>query len=372
MAFRFHVLGIPHTITVPEYSTCAFTQKVVKLCKMLTANGHRVIHYGHKASVVDCVEHVTVTTDKDLLDSYGSHDWRKSGWPSFAKTDPVYIAFYANAILAIKRRGKPGDFLLCSFGDWHRPVADACPELLVVESGIGYPDGAFAKFRVYESYAIMHAYQGQQKIARSSNDFWHDAVIPNAFDLKDFTFSEKKQDYFLFLGRVTDAKGVHIAAQISQATKTPLIVAGPGDYDLSSYGSQIQKIGVVGPAERMRLLRDARALLAPSTFMEPFCGVQVEAMLSGTPVISSDWGALAEYNKHGRTGYRCKTFEHFEWAARNIGKIEPKACRDWAIRFSLENVAPMYDEYFQSVANSRVGAGWYTKNPGRTNLDFTT
>jgi glycosyltransferase involved in cell wall biosynthesis len=369
---RFHVLAVPHAVTVPEYSTCAFTQKVLKLCKMLTANGHHVIHYGHEKSVVDCTEHVTVTTDADLVASYGDHDWKTKGWPPFAKTDPIYNTFYANAISAVRSRCEPGDFLLCSFGDWHRPVADIFPEMLIVESGIGYPDGTFAKFRVFESYAAMHAHQGIQKIKTSSNDFWHDVVIPNAFDISDFEFSNQKKDYFLFLGRVTSAKGVHVAAQISQTAGIPLIVAGPGDFDLSQYGSQIKKVGVAGPDMRKLLLRDARALIAPSTFMEPFCGTQVEAMLSGTPVISTDWGAFAEYNLHGRTGYRCKTFEHFEWAARNIDKISPLACRAWAERFSLENVAPMYDEYFQSVANSRVGAGWYTKSPHRTDLNNVT
>ena len=151
-----------------------------------------------------------------------------------------------------------------------------------------------------------------------------------------------------------------------------LIVAGAGGLTgnetrtgrpVSEYA---ELVGVVGPDERKRLMARAKATLAPSTFLEPFCGVQIESMLSGTPVISSDWGAFAEYNIHGVTGYRCRTFEHFTWAARNIHTIDPHACRAWAERnFSLERVADMYDEYFFSVHNIFSGKGWYQKNEER-------
>ncbi len=235
--------------------------------------------------------------------------------------------------------------------------------MIVVESGIGYPNGTFAKFKIYESYAIMHAYQGNAAAMSASNEFWYDAVIPNAFNLGDFEFSNQKKDYLLFLGRLNSGKGIHIAKQLAEKTNTPLVIAGPGVQEPPT--ELISYVGNAGPIKRRALLRNARATICASTFLEPFCGVQIESMLSGTPVISSDWGAFAEYNLQGKTGFRCRTFEQFEWAVRNIHQIMPSDCRDWAEQFSLENVAPRYTDYFQSVKDIFGGKGWYEPRPER-------
>ena len=56
---RFHCLRIPHTISSREYLPCAFTQKVVNFCEMMTKLGHNVFHYGNQASEVYCTEHVS-------------------------------------------------------------------------------------------------------------------------------------------------------------------------------------------------------------------------------------------------------------------------------------------------------------------------
>lgn len=375
MKFRFHALGIPHTVSSREYISCAFTQKVVKFCDMMHKRGHEVIHYGHADSDVVCSEHVTVTNN-DILDlAYDNYDWRNSSF-KFDVEDIAYKYFYKNTIKQIGKRKQPGDFLLCFWGHGHRAIADAHPDMMIVEPGIGYPGGIFAPYRIFESHSILTAYYGMDAVGTSGKYGWYDAVIPNYFDVRDFDYCEEKDDYFLYLGRIGEHKGVHIAIQACQVTGSKLIIAGQGDINSINYDKKSGDIEYVGYADydkRRQLMSKAKAQFVCTLYGEPFGGVQIEAMMSGTPVISTDWGCFTELNLHGITGYRCRLFEHFVWATRNIHKINPKNCRDWAVNnFSLDKVATMYEEYFSNIRRINNKTGWYTPNNKRDNLDWAT
>jgi glycosyltransferase involved in cell wall biosynthesis len=73
----------------------------------------------------------------------------------------------------------------------------------------------------------------------------------------------------------------------------------------------------------------------------------LEAFISGTPVLSTDWGGLAEYNIHGQTGFRCRSLNEFYHALGIIDNIKPSFCREYAEEnFTISLVARMYENYF--------------------------
>lgn len=378
MKFRLHILGIPHTVTHPDYSACAYQTKVRRLCKMMKGLGHYVVHYGCEGSEVICDEHVSVTTPADLKAAYGDFDFHKEVF-RFNTEDSCYQTFYRNAIREIGLRKQKNDFLLCMWGHGHRTVADAHQDMIVVEPGIGYAGGHFAPWKVFESYALLHAYLGLNAVGTAGHCENYSVVIPNYFDLEDFTFSDKKDSYFLCLGRVNAGKGVHIAIQVCEAIGVRLVIAGQGSLADIGYGGEGQqpvpdKVSFVGHADieqRRKLLSKARGLFLLSQYAEPFGGVAVEAMLSGTPVITSDWGVFCETVPHGLVGYRCRTFADMLWAVRNIDRIRPAACREWAeANYSMKRVALMYEKFFEDVMDVHTGKGWYEPHPERTELSW--
>lgn len=387
--FRFHLLGLPHAITRKEETLCAFTQLVYRLSKMLTGLGHEVYHYGTEGSELPCTEHIDVLTQAVQKEAYGDWSSKNQLWIHNG-SDLAYRTFRKNAIEEIRKRAQPRDMILISNGSWLAEVGNAFPSLQAIEPIVGYI-GFYSNYKVFASYAWMHHLIGRLSGARSvsqktkAENFaigsWYDAVIPHFFDPDEFTFSEKKDDYYLFLGRLITRKGPHIAADLTKRLGAKLVVAGQPLYakepmrtkslrDLGLVQPHIEYVGTVGLEERNKLLANARAVIIPSLYFEPFGLVAVEALLCGTPVITTDWGSFPEIVLQGEVGYRCRTMDDFLWAARNIDKIDPGRCRKYAVaNYSMERVAKAYQEYFTKVQD-RYEGGWYQEHPERKDLDW--
>jgi len=368
---RIHVLGLPHTITHPDYNGCAFTQKVRKFLQMFANTEHELFHYGHADSQITLapnIHHVTVTDNSTLRTAYGSdyvdnQSWRERGFAHYYRIDDyAHSTFSANTVKAIAERKQPHDFVLHFWGLGTKPIADAHPDLINVEPGIGNGSG-FARWRVYESYTLRAACEGINSVNYCRQDWYH-TVIPNSFDARDFVFNANKEDYALYLGRIGYNKGVDIAIEATAAAGQRLIVAGQGslrDLGYTQVPDHVTEYGYADSEARKTLLSNASSLIIGSRYSEPFGGVMVEAWLSGTPVVSPDWGAFGEFNIQNKTGYRCRTLRHFVTALTDCraGAINHRDCYEHGLQFTLDRIRPHYESYFSDILDTYTGAGWY-------------
>jgi glycosyltransferase involved in cell wall biosynthesis len=357
---RFHLLGLAHIPTNKQIESCAYSQKIRRLSAMLRRHGHEVLFYGIENSDVDCNEFTKVVDGETLRKVYGDYDWKKD----FFKHDPkdeAHQTFNRNAIEAIKACKKPRDTLLCPMGNYQKPIADAVGVDLVVESGIGY-EGIFCSHRVFESYAWMHYLYG--RVVQNDGSFY-DTVIPNAYHPSEFPFEAKKDDYLLYIGRLIDRKGVRVAIDTAKRTGRRLLIAGQGDINHFCNEDErkkykIEYLGTVLGEQKVKLYQKAHAVMTPTFYIGPFEGVAVEAQMTGTPAIATDWGCFAETIENGVSGYRCRTLGEFVQAVIDVEKLDPKTIHERAVRlYSTDVVSDMYHRYFKRLQDL-FGDGWYT------------
>lgn len=349
---RLHVVSLPHTETTSEYSWCAYTDKVRKFATMMTSLDYEVYLYAGEVNEASCREHIP------CIDRQYQEKYFPERIPSFDNTLPGWRAFADIAIGAIKKRQTQGDILCLIGGLAQKPIADALPDMMCVEFGVGY-SGIFSNFRVFESVAWQHAvYGGRVADAAQADGFFYDTVIPNYFEAEQFPMGDGGGDYLLYMGRLIERKGLGIVKDIVERTDLPLVVAGDGDTNLIPAGADY--VGSVGPAQRAKLMGDARCIITPTLYLEPFGGVAVEAQMCGTPAITTPWGAFTETVEHGVTGYRCSTLAEFCAAAETAYHLERWPIRERALdRYSCDKVRYLYDDYFKKL-ETLTGAGWYS------------
>lgn len=364
-----HVLGLTHTQTTSEYQVCAFTQKIVKFCKMMRAQGYKVVLYAGEENEADVDEHVVVVTKAQQKNWYGEVDPTNS--PNVGKFEvdsQPWIHMNSACVVEIGKRVEEGDVICLTMGRAQKPVADAFPDTLSVETGVGYW-GAFSDYCAFESYAWMHYLYAQ--CFKVEEGRMYDAVIPNYFIKEDFPYNEP-EDYLLFCGRLIKNKGLEIAVEVAKRAKKKLYIAGPGcqEWDAKRHtlkginvgvqGRHIEYVGVLDAQQRGEVMSRALATLVPTIYIEPFGGVAVESMMCGTPAITTDFGAFPETVIDGTTGYRIRNIAEGVESIWKLDALNRKTVRKKTQdRFSIEAVGPQFDRWFKNL-DTLSADGFYT------------
>jgi glycosyltransferase involved in cell wall biosynthesis len=173
-------------------------------------------------------------------------------------------------------------------------------------------------------------------------------------------FKDTPGRYLAFLGRVSPEKRVDRAVEIARRSGLPLRVAAKIDDSDRAYFDQeiaplfeepfVEYIGEIGEAEKPEFLGNARALLFPIDWMEPFGLVMIEAMACGTPVIAWPGGSVAEVMVDGVTGFIVEEIDDAVEATRQVGDLDRRRCREvFDDRFTVERMARDYVAVYESL-----------------------
>jgi len=192
------------------------------------------------------------------------------------------------------------------------------------------------------------------------------ATVYNGIRLEDFTFNPTPGEYLVFVGRIHPDKGVHLAIEVAERTGSRLIIAGIiqdqqyfDDQIAPHLGQRIEFVGPVGPVDRDRLFRDARASLHLTTIPERFGLAMAESMATGTPVIGIDLGSVREVVEDGVTGFVVADVDAALRAVEHISKLDRYACRRRVEeRFSVAAMVDGYVGAYRAIFGDQVMSTW--------------
>ena len=163
-------------------------------------------------------------------------------------------------------------------------------------------------------------------------------VIHHGIDAARIPVGTGEGGYACFLGRMHPDKGVLTAIRVARRAGVPLKIAAKmqsaaeQEYFRGAIrpelGGGIEYVGEVGPEEKFGLLGGAFALLNPIQWSEPFGMVMIEAMATGTPVVSTARGSAPEIVADGVTGFIRDTPKALAEALLKCPELRRAACRE--------------------------------------------
>jgi glycosyltransferase involved in cell wall biosynthesis len=226
-----------------------------------------------------------------------------------------------------------------------------------------YPENAFAQLSSNLTINCVSESQAQnfRDVPRLAG------VVRNGVDVECFPFTQRKQDYLLWLGRVCLEKGPHLALDVAQQRGMKIVLAGevyPFSYHqnyfeqeiaprLSVMNGRAKHVSGISFNAKLELLCNARAVLIPSLVDETSSLVAMEAMACGTPVICFRRGALREVVAEAETGFLVNTVEEMVEAVSAVDALDPHACRERVEQhFSATRAAGEYEQLYWQLTSS--------------------
>ena len=210
--------------------------------------------------------------------------------------------------------------------------------------------------------AISHAQRAANPCLRYAG------VVHNGIDLTVHPYNPVKEDFLVFVGRISPEKRPEVAVEVARDAKLPLVMvikrnepAERAYWDqivVPRLGDDVLVLDEPPQAVKTDVLGRARALLFPIDWPEPFGLVMTEAMACGTPVIARPLGAVPEVVTDGVTGFLCSTPGRMVDAAAAATELRPEDCRARAEQcFSAQAMAAGYERVYRAALGTAGSHG---------------
>ena len=281
--------------------------------------------------------------------------------PQALRLDDNCVDSMAHHILLLEQVGQAADrFDVIHFHvDYlHFPLSrlKKWPQVTTLHGRLDLPDlpPLYEEFSEMPVISISDAQRRPLPRARWMDTVYH-GLPPDLYG-----YRSTPGEYLAFLGRISPEKRVDRAIEIAGRAGLPLKIAAKVDPADRTYfeesirplltASHVEFLGEISEEEKGSFLGNARALLFPIDWPEPFGLVLIEALACGTPVIASPHGSVPEILEDERTGFIVDSVEEAVGAVGQLASISRRDCRAaFEERFTAARMAREYVRVYETL-----------------------
>jgi len=272
------------------------------------------------------------------------------------------LVFHLLELARVFERAREFDVIHCHVGHLAFPFSRLAraPSLHTLHGRLDLPD-TFPIFKYFRDEPLVSISHAQRQPFKGFGVTWAGTVY-HGLPMDGYPFFPGGGGYLAFLGRISPEKRPDLAIALAKRVGLPLKIAAKVDpVDRRYFEDEIEPlmdhplidfIGEIGEDAKPHFLGQAKALVFPIDWPEPFGLVMIEALACGTPVIARPCGSVPELLVHGRTGFIADTLEDMEAAVNGLDRIDRAECRREVLaRFTVERMVDGYEALYRSLAD---------------------
>lgn len=344
----------PVMVTVPPEKYGGIQLIVAELAQSLAARGHKITVFCAGQSSIEGKNIVRIETSPYPTFNHADENriWEKKQLLSVIERQNEFDVVHLNyepAVMNFEIDGKNTNLLDLFFV----PVVLTFHNSTSVSEYLEYYKNNPLSLR---NVAVFISENHRKPLLFISNS----KVIYNGVDVGKFPYAKEKENYLLFLGRITPSKGILEAIEVSVKTKIPLIIAANVDLSDKVFyekevrpridGNLIKYIGEVNFEQKVDYLKKAKCLLFPIKWEEPFGLVMIEALACGTPVVAFNRGSVPEIIQDDANGFIVENTNEMADAIGKVETISAEKCRASVEEgFSVKKMVDEYEALFEKI-----------------------